>query len=37
MCRFTIDLLDYDQLTDAQKKNSLETTTGRKKSSSIAA
>jgi hypothetical protein len=23
MCRFTIDLLDYDQLTDAQKKTLL--------------
>ena len=33
MCGFTIDLIDFDELTDGQKKNSLEKPAEREKSS----
>ncbi len=31
MCRFTVDLLDYDELTDAQKKTLLRQLEGERK------
>ena len=31
MCRFTVDLLDYDELTDAQKKTLLSQLQGERK------